>query len=433
MILHDRVILFCRYPVPGRTKTRLIPVLGRTGAAELQRRLTEETLSKVKRFARRYSAAVEVCSDGELKKVGRWLGPGVHLSRQPEGNLGSRMKAAFDRAFGNGCRRVVLHGADVPGMRGAHLEEAFGALSEHDLVLGPSTDGGYWLIGLSRSEDLFRGMAWGDDRVFRETLLRARERGLRTHLLEPLTDVDTPVQLREVLPGWDHARPYLSVIIPVLNEEGRIESAIRHAWNEDAEVLVVDGGSVDRTCARAASMGANVLRGPRGRGAQQNLGAGAAKGRVLLFLHADTRLPGDYMDHVFEVLQDPRVSAGAFRFRTDLRCPFMRMIEFTTWFRSSLMALPYGDQALFMRRSVFESTGGFREVPLGEDFYLVRILAGRGRIGISTASAVTSGRRWRELGLMRTTWINQVVGVGLLLGISPHTLARIYRRTERTT
>lgn len=371
---------------------------------------------------------VEVCFEGGTEeRVKRWLGPHQLLSKQVRGNLGERMKAALDSAFRSGCRRVVLHGADIPGLDLSHLEEAFRALDEVDLVIGPSTDGGYWLIGLRAPADLFDEMTWSVETVLQETLLRAKKKGLSTHFLPFLTDIDTPEQLRSVLPIQEISHPYVSVVIPALNEERNIESAIRHAMAEDAEIIVVDGESEDRTGSKALALGARVIAGPRGRAVQQNLGAGASFGSVLLFLHADTRLPEQYVDHVFEVLMDPRVSAGGFRFRTDLKGKFMRAIEFTTYLRSRYLKLPYGDQALFMRRAVFEKEGGFPELPLGEDFYLVRRLARRGRIGIAPVPVTTSGRRWRELGKFRTSWINQVVGAGLLLGISPRTLARIYR------
>lgn len=432
MKFRDRDILFCRYPVPGATKTRLIPLLGRAGAAELQRRMTEEVLSRIKRFARTHPVEVEVCFQGGSEdKVRRWLGPGPLLTRQSDGDLGARMKGAFDSAFRSGCKRVVLHGADIPGLDPSHLHEAFRALHEVDLVLGPSTDGGYWLIGLRVPADLFEEMTWSVETVLQETLQRAGKKGLSTHLLPALTDIDTPEGLRSGLPDPGVSRPYLSVIIPALNEERNIGSAVRQAAMEDAEVIVVDAGSEDRTGSEALEMGARVLAGPRGRAAQQNLGARAARGRVFLFLHADTLLPEKYVDHVFDVLMDSRVSAGAFRFKTNLEGRFMRTIEFTAYLRSRYLSLPYGDQALFMRRGVFEAAGGFPEVPIGEDFYLVRRLCRRGRIVIAPAPVITSGRRWAELGMYRTSWINQVVGAGLLLGISPATLARIYGRRKR--
>jgi uncharacterized protein len=428
-IMSDRDILFCRYPVPGRTKTRLIPLLGRAGAAELQRRMTEETLSKVKRFSGGCSVDVEVCFEGgDEGKMERWLGPGLSFLKQVEGDLGRRMEAAFDRAFQSGCRRVVLHGIDIPKLDGAHLQEAFDALGECDLVLGPSEDGGYWLIGLKGSAELFRGIEWGTSSVLQETLRRAEGDHLTVHLLPTLSDVDTPSQWRGVFPDGDEPRPYLSVVIPTLDEGTNIEATIGRASCDDAEIIVVDAGSKDDTAAKATSMGATLLVGRRGRGAQQNLGARASRGRVLLFLHGDTLLPDSYADKVFETLLDPGVVAGGFKFRTDLDSPLMRIIEFTTHIRSRYLGLPYGDQALFMRRDVFDETGGFPECALGEDFYLVRRLSKKGRIAVVAACIITSGRRWRELGVIRTTFINQVVAAGLLLGFPSETLARIYRR-----
>lgn len=429
--MRDRAIVFCRYPVPGRTKTRLVPLLGRAGAAELHRRMTEHTLAEVKRFSRGRKIDVEVCfEDGNARKMERWLGPGPSFLRQVKGDLGTRMKAAFDRSFQDGCGRVVLHGTDVPDAKEAHFQQAFDALRECDVVLGPSEDGGYWLIGSNRRADLFDGVGWGGPSVLQETLKMAARDRLKVHLLTALSDLDTPSQLKELFPGCK-PRPYLSVVIPTLNEGANIEATVGRASCEDAEIIVVDAGSTDGTAAKATSMGAALIAGKRGRGAQQNLGARSAKGDVLLFLHGDTLLPDFYCDHVFETLMDRSVVAGAFRFRTDGDSTLMKIIELTTHIRSRYLKLPYGDQALFMRRSVFDHAGGFPECALGEDFYLMRGLSKKGRIAIAPAFAITSGRRWRELGVIRTTFINQVVGAGLLLGFPPERLARIYKKERR--
>ncbi len=200
---HDRLIVFGRYPVPGRTKTRLIPALGPTGAADLQRRLTENILETVRRFAMPREIEVEICFEGDSKqKMRQWLGSGEILSRQVSGNLGERMQAAFLDAFQTGANRVVLIGTDIPQVRTDHLEQAFDALAKNDLVIGPSTDGGYWLIGTNRPVDLFKGIQWSTDAVFGQTLALAKEQGLRAKALSPLKDIDTVEDLKQVLPGW---------------------------------------------------------------------------------------------------------------------------------------------------------------------------------------------------------------------------------------
>ncbi|MBN1102764.1 MAG: TIGR04283 family arsenosugar biosynthesis glycosyltransferase [Deltaproteobacteria bacterium] len=423
-----RIVVFTRYPVPGRSKTRLIPALGPAGAAEVQRRLTEETLAKARRFASDSGTETEVCFDGGTsRQMRRWLGPGLIMRPQNGADLGSRMESAFDDAFREGCRRVVLHGTDIPGLSVSHLREAFSALDRHDLVLGPSTDGGYWLMGLRRPVRLFEGIEWGEASVLEATLARAAAQGLTTHLLKPLTDIDTAGDLNAVLPVLEISRPYVSVIIPALNEEENVQRCIQSAADPDSEIIVVDGGSGDHTVPTALRAGGHVLHSRPGRGLQQNLGADEARGVVILFLHADTILPARYVGHVFECLMDPRLSAGAFRFKTDFGHPLMRMIECLVNFRSRYLGLPYGDQGLFMRRNTFRSAGGFPSVPIAEDLLLVRRLASLGRVEMAKAAVITSGRKWQQRGIARTTVMHQMVVIGLLLGISPKTLERINR------
>ena len=189
----------------------------------------------------------------------------------------------------------------------------------------------------------------------------------------------------------------------------------------------MDGGSTDDTVKRATDAGARTEVSSRGRALQQNRGAASAQGSVFLFLHADTRLPRGYVHHIFEILIDPKTALGAFRFKTDLDHPLLRAVEFLTNMRSHFLKLPYGDQGLFLRKSLFESIGGFPEVAIAEDLFLVRLLSKHGRIRIAPAYAITSGRRWRATGLLRTTLINQVIMAGCYLGVSPRVLASLYQ------
>ena len=428
----DRLILFGRYPAPGRTKTRLIPLLGAARAADFQRELTERTLGTDRSVARRRAADLEACFEGGSRaKLRRWLGPDLIFSEQSSGDLGERMKTAFLEAFRQGGQQVVLHGTDIPGLTTQHIDDAFDALKSHDLVLGPSTDGGYWLIGLKKPADLFDRMEWGSSNVFDKTVAAARKEGLSVHVLSPLTDMDTGEAIRHWMPDWARPLPYLSVIIPTLNEEAHIEETILNARSPDAEIIVVDGGSGDRTAERAERAGAVVIKGRRGRALQQNRGAAAARGSVLLFLHADTLLPKDYVAQVFETLMNRKVTLGAFRFKTDLDRPLMMAIQVMTNIRARIFGLPYGDQALFLRKTHFQTAGGFPEMPIAEDLFFVRLVSKQGRIAIAPAHAVTSGRRWKEVGLLKTTLINQLILAGFALGISPETLAALYHRAAK--
>ena len=422
-----RLILFGRYPVPGRTKTRLAPVVGPLGAAELQRQWTERAVAVLK--GSRLAPVAFVYGDGTARQVGRWLGhERIDLIPQVEGDLGLRMAAALADARHRGAAQVVLLGTDVPQMTLRHLEMAFAALADHDLVLGPTRDGGYWLVGCRKPVDIFTGIPWGTAEVLSRTLQRARQQGVSPALLPPMSDVDTPSDLA----GFHQARqghaPYLSVVIPTLNEVDRIGPAVAEVAAPDIEVIVADGGSRDGTVRKAKATGARVIITAPGRAVQQNAGAHLAKGSALLFLHADTRLPGDFGARVFECLLDPAVVLGAFHFQTDWDHWAMHAIARLTNARSLWLKLPYGDQGLFLRRRLFDRVGGFPMVPIAEDLLLARRLAALGRIALAPGAAVTSSRRWRRRGIVRTTLINAVIAGGLLLGVPPERLAGLYHR-----
>ena len=425
----DRIILFGRYPRPGKVKTRLIPALGPAGAAELQRCLTEKTLKTVTKVATENGIDIEFRFDGGGEGgLRRWLGKAPAFTRQGSGDLGERMQDAFIDAFRQGCRRVVLLGTDIPELKTDHLREAFSRLIDKDLVLGPSTDGRYWLMGLRRPLDLFRGIEWGTGKVLEQTLTLDNGDGLAVFQLETLRDLDTVDDLRVWRPETATPRPYISVIIPVLNEAKHIEETIEKTWDKDVEIIVVDGGSTDQTMEKALEAGALVETSPPGRARQQNRGAAIATGRVLLFLHADTRLPRGYVGHVFETLLDSKIAVGAFRFKTDSDHWTMRVVELMTDLRSWVLKMPYGDQALFIRKTLFDSVGGFPNTPIAEDLYLVRRLLKKGKVRITQAPVITSTRRWQTLGVVRTSMINVLIATACSLGFSPHRFVSFYKK-----
>ncbi len=199
----ERVVVFTRYPVPGETKTRLIPALGEEGAAQLQREMTEHTMRTVDALCRERAASVEVrFTGGEGQTMHDWLGDRV-FKRQGDGDLGDRMARSLKDAFTQNCGRVIVIGTDCPSITTGTLSDALNALAMHDLVIGPATDGGYYLIGLRQDvagialPDLFNGPTWGTGDVLDKTQGIARALGLSVLLLPSLTDVDEPGDLGE--------------------------------------------------------------------------------------------------------------------------------------------------------------------------------------------------------------------------------------------
>ncbi len=194
--------VFTRFPEAGTTKTRMIPLLGARGAAELQRAMTEHILTRVSAAPGLTGLTVDIrFAGGDARQMETWLGPAYSYHRQGRGDLGCRMAAAFKDAFQAGADRMALVGTDIPGLSAAILEGAFAALDQADLALGPTIDGGYYLIAMHRESfekaaGLFTGIKWGSERVLADTLKKAAAEHLRTNLLEKLADVDQPDDLR---------------------------------------------------------------------------------------------------------------------------------------------------------------------------------------------------------------------------------------------
>ncbi len=221
-------------------------------------------------------------------------------------------------------------------------------------------------------------------------------------------------------------RPSVSVVIPTLDEEQRLPSAIQSV-RADADVIVVDGGSGDATREVAAREGARVLEAPRGRGRQLDQGARAATGEWLLFLHADTRLETGWADALAAL--PPEVVGGAFRFAVDSPRAAFRVVERAVRLRLRLFALPYGDQGLFVRREVYARIGGVPHLPLMEDVAFVARLRRAGRLAFPPVRAFTSARRWDRYGIVGTTLRNWSLLALYAAGQSPERLARRYGRS----
>lgn len=198
--MKKNLLLFTRYPLAGHTKTRLIPALGREGAAQLQRQLTEKTLRTAEYLAARCPLSLAIThAGGTTAQMMTWLGPNHLYREQGSGDLGAKMARAFTASFKNGHQQVVIIGSDCPDLSTEILATAFAKLAHHDLVLGPARDGGYYLIGLRRPcPELFSRRSWGTALLLAETLAVAKKLALNPYLLEELTDVDRPEDLKYI-------------------------------------------------------------------------------------------------------------------------------------------------------------------------------------------------------------------------------------------
>ena len=471
--------LLTRYPRLGEVKTRLVPPLTAEEALALHDRLSRHALRTMLAVQATGDARCQVRTDAAFTHAANeWLGGGFASRYQGEGDLGDRIRVAFGDGFSAGMKKVVVIGSDCPRITSDLLRDVLRRLDGVDVVLGPATDGGYYLVGLRRETAkksvprLFSNIPWSTAEVLERTIEIAEKHGLSYVLLEPLPDVDRPEDVADAelaladegaggvalagegaggAAGWaacgapDGAgvglpsdaespqRVRVSAVIPALDDAGVVGAAVASAIACGVdEVIVVDGGSRDATRDIASAAGARVLEARPGRASQMNVGAAEATGGVLLFAHADTRLPQDAAALAREALAQAGVVAGAFSFAVPDDTRHAWLINMSGRTRHRLGGIPYGDMGLFLSARTFRDLGGYPEIPTMEDLELGRRLRRLGTVVVLPQRAVTSARAWEEFGLVWPALVNLVCIGAYRLGIDPETIAT-WRKRIRTS
>jgi rSAM/selenodomain-associated transferase 2 len=221
----------------------------------------------------------------------------------------------------------------------------------------------------------------------------------------------------------------ISVVIPTLDEQSRIAHALACTALPGVERIVVDGGSTDGTPETARLLRAErVIASLPGRAQQMDAGYREARGEVVVFLHADTRLEPGWREALERALADPATAGGAFRLRFDERSVGLRLVEWGVWLRSRLGGLPYGDQALFVRKRFLDASGGVAPVPIFEDLDLVRLIKRSGRLALLPICVRTSARRYQRNGALRQVLRNQAALASYFLHLPRARVAAWYRR-----
>ena len=437
------ICVFAKPPEPGTVKTRLGPAVGNKGSATLAEAFLKDVWSAVQSLP---WARTVIASTAPLSPLVVGGSPEVWL--QGQGDLGARVERILRRALSQSEFAMAL-GADNPGLPPRLLEQARDAMRSADSVIGPCEDGGFYLLGLRQCPPgLLDGITWSHTDTFEQVLARLRAAGFRVSVLDSWFDVDRPEDLaklrqkissREIqAPATEKALELLfsrtpstdtagvSVILPVLNEREWLPRAIARLQSQPwvHEVIVVDASSTDGT--RAWLQEQNqliVLDAPRGKGIQINTGAKMATGNILLFLHADCLLPSDAGGQIRNALGPEDVAGGCFLIRFDSGCKLsLKLIAAGINLRTTSARTATGDQAIFVRKEVFDCAGGCPNWPLFEDVELVRRIKKHGSFAVIKSAVTSSSRRYLRFGIFKTTFLMYALRLGFWVGVSPFTL-----------
>ena len=449
-----RVIVLSRPPRQGQGKRRLAASIGAGRATRLARAFLLDTWSGVSAWVSGQADVDLVLALTAPPDEFPLLLPTPTIVRQGEGDFGRRMATLAAGALSQ-RECVLLLGTDRACLPDAHLAAAVAALSGADVVLGPDHTGGLWCIGVHRGHHSLWGNTWLDDLDWSrgdtaaQVQERARRLGLTVARAPEWFDVNVPEdlpRLHAALARDPERAPEtlatlareeaaagvepLSIVVSALNESVGLDACLAALQQQEGplEIIVADGGSTDRSAERAAGQpGVTVVVAGAGRGRQFAAGARMASGDVFLFLPADVRLPTGGTRLIRQALAEPGAEAGAFvthtvadpRFKNRAG-PLLRLADLG----SGLTRHPEGQQALFVTRAAYEAVGGFKPLPILEDYDLSLRLAARARLRRIREPVQVSGRRLQTRPL-RGLLMHTILPPLYRLGVDPGLLARL--------
>ncbi len=409
------IIVFTRVPVPGQTKTRMMPYLTGEECAKLHICF----LMDIGAECRKTGASLFVYYTDDGKDCPVWrekrrllvsaFGKEAKYCLQRGDNLGDRMYNAIEEVLLQGYDACILIGSDIPEIHKNDIEVAFRLLEEREVVFGPTKDGGYYLVGMKRPEkEVFHIGSYGHNKVLQNTLEGLKEIGITTGCVRTLSDIDTPKDLkiyRQRMRNEKHLQKNntgkfvaeiskISIIVPVYNEEKTIKKIQKRLWKlkDKCEIIFVDGGSTDKTL-EMIHPAFRVIHSGKGRAVQMNTGAKESSGEILFFLHCDSELPQKPLEQIYEVMKN--YQAGCFGIAFHSLNFFLLTCRIVSNLRIFDRKVMFGDQGIFIDRDLFFEIGMFPEIPIMEDYQMSLTLKTMNiKLGIARKRIYTSDRRF---------------------------------------
>ena len=425
------LILFAKTPVAGQVKTRIGAEAGFEQAAKIYETMLETILSASSGDGR-WQRLVALTPDSDAA----WFtGRNLPFIRQQGQNIGERMGNALSEGFRQGAAQVMVIGSDIPELGEAEIAAAFSRLDTEPAVVGPSIDGGFYLFGATRQVGqqavrvLQADIPWSTPQVLASVHSLCRQQSLPLFPLPPKRDIDTYEDWIDYQAAIAAPEIAVSIIVPTLNEELYLAECLRSLEHPCCERIVVDGGSSDDTLQIAKQAGVRTLRCPvANRDLQLNAGAAVARGKILLFFHADSRMPAGGIESMLSAMQEPRLIGGGFDLGFFPPEPFYRFLACGANLFCRMTRMIFGDRGMFLRTDRFWQLGGFPETAIMEDAALSTSMRRAGKIAILPEVVETSARKYANETKLQAMYRTMWAYAAYRLGVSPETIKAGYYR-----
>lgn len=433
------LIFFTKEPVLGKVKTRLAISIGKREALNIYTLLLKQLLN-LKIQTDSFIALLPYTHDYEKHFIGK------KIFFQEGRDIGQKMANAFLHLFAQGYEQVVLVGGDIPHLDEDIIKEAFENLESCDVTLNPTEDGGYYFIGFNKNK--FKKEAFEIDfshDVYNQTLKVLKPlhvtsgkklfdideiEDLRTYVNSTCKSTKLLLHVKSLLETF----PKISVIIPVYHESENLPKTIevlrQNAKEKNYEIIVCDTPNNTTISQVDTSYFRPCFASKAGRAAQLNCGAKLARGRVLLFLHADTLLPKKWDEQI--CLHVNFYQAGAFKLDIKTKNIWIKFVSFCANLRTFVTRTPYGDQGQFFNFQLFYEINGYEDIEIMEDISIINKLKKRKiPLKILNQKVSTSERRWRNEGILFTTFRNRILSTLYFLGVPPEKLKTFYKNNKQ--
>ena len=425
------LILFAKTPTAGQVKTRIGAEAGFEQAAKIYETMLE-TILLASGGDGRWQRLVALTPESDAA----WFtGRNLPFIRQQGQTIGERMGNALSEGFRQGAAQVMVIGSDIPELGEAEIAAAFSRLDTEPAVVGPSIDGGFYLFAATRQVGqqavrvLQADIPWSTPQVLASVHSLCRQQSLPLFPLPPKRDIDSYEDWIDYQAAIAAPEIAVSIIVPTLNEELYLADCLRSLEHPCCERIVVDGGSSDDTLQIAKQAGVRTLRCPvANRGRQLNAGAAVARGKILLFFHADSRMPAGGIASMLSAMQEPRLIGGGFDLGFFPPEPFYRFLAFGANLFCRMTRMIFGDCGMFLRSDRFWQLGGFPETAIMEDAALSTSMRRAGKIAILPEVVETSARKYANETKLQAMYRTMWAYAAYRLGVSPETIKAGYYR-----